>query len=341
MPSTEQATEGYAQGQGPAGEIAAVPTAASAMWAQREALSENRAGIIELLEAVGRPEQFSLAQAMTVLALSLEFRPDLILELGRGHGNSTAVSTAAANLLGPHNCHVTSLCLTSFWQLDTAPRLRRIRGDGWFEPLSALRADIRAYDYRPLLSDRERVLIFWDAHGYDIAECVLGGILPLLSGKAAYLLVHDMSDARYLDPTQLAYGNHGLWRRNDWSGRRIQLGDVFSNVEQAVAVVDFAARNHLELRSVTHSLRTGLSPSEIQQLDEAVGLQLAAADVGLYSLSFSGSDAPSTFPRFDRPGLISRLRSSLLIDAFLVARRLRLDGIARKVLRTVRRIRFR
>jgi len=311
------------------------------MWTHREVLNQKRSSIVELLDAVGHPEQFNLVQAMALLAFSLEFQPDLILELGRGHGNSTAVSTDAAHLLGLDRCHVTSLCLTSFWQLETAPRIGRLRGDAWFAPLTAVRADIRSYDYERLLSGYERVLLFWDAHGYDIAECVLGGILPLLSGKAAYILMHDMSDARYLNPAKMTYGNNGLWRRNNWSGRYVRLGDLFSNVEQAVAVVDFASRNHLELCSITHSLRTELSIDEIHYLDDALGLQLATAEIGLYSLSISAPDALSTFPRFDRPSPIDRLGSNLVIEAFSVARRLRLDGLARQALRTVRRVRFR
>ena len=42
-------------------------------------------------------------------------------------------------------------------------------------------ADILEFDYRKALSDAKRVLIFWDAHGFDIAECVLGEILPIVA----------------------------------------------------------------------------------------------------------------------------------------------------------------
>jgi cephalosporin hydroxylase len=48
-------------------------------------------------------------------AAVLEFKPDLILELGRAMGNSTAAFTNAANLLGPSACRVLSLCLSYEW----------------------------------------------------------------------------------------------------------------------------------------------------------------------------------------------------------------------------------
>ena len=326
-------------GGGPASRLRAIPTIASAMWTHREALKQKRSSIVELLDAVGHPEQFNLVQAMALLAFSLEFQPDLILELGRGHGNSTAVSTEAANLLGLNKCRVTSLCLTSFWQLETAGRIGRLRGEDWFAPLTAVRADIRSYDYERLFSDRSRVLVFWDAHGYGVAECVLGGILPLLARKTTYVLMHDMSDARYLHPAQLAYDGQRLWRGNNWTGRYVQLGNLFSNVEQSVAIVDFSSRNHLELTSLTHSLRTELSPDEREQLDQLVGLPLQTSDVGMYGLELSEPDVSRTFPRFDRPIWIERLWSRAVIGSFAVARRIRLEGLARRLLRLARRLR--
>ena len=97
------------------------------------------------------------------------------------------------------------------------------------------------------------MLVFWDAHGYDLAECVLGRILPLLRDKKHVVLVHDLSDGRYM--SDFSYGDNGLWRNNDWGGPRLQLGHLNSGVEQAVSLVDFCSRNNVTLHSADQSLR--------------------------------------------------------------------------------------
>jgi hypothetical protein len=97
-------------------------------------------------------------------------------------------------------------------------------------------------------------MLFWDAHGMDIAECVLGEIVPLMAAKEHLVLMHDLSDARRANPESLRYGRHGLWRKNDWDGTRLVLGHIHSAVEQAVAIVDFATRNRLTVESADRSI---------------------------------------------------------------------------------------
>ena len=38
-------------------------------------------------------------------------------------------------------------------------------------------------DYQRLFEGSERVLLLWDAHGFEIAEMVLGRILPLIADR--------------------------------------------------------------------------------------------------------------------------------------------------------------
>jgi cephalosporin hydroxylase len=111
--------------------------------------------------------------------LTLAFRPDLILELGRGYGNSTCVFTEAANAFG---CRVVSVGFDSehAWETRSAPRLEDIVDADWFAPLTVLHEDITTLDFHGLLAGSERALVFWDAHGADVAQAVLGSLFPTL-----------------------------------------------------------------------------------------------------------------------------------------------------------------
>lgn len=113
-----------------------VPRAADAMWNQRSVLRDSRPRIAALLETIGQPEVFTLLQSISLLAMTLEFRPDLILELGRGRGNSTVVLAEAAYLMRPAICQLTSLCLTPHWDRETVPRLRPLVSQEWFDAVS-------------------------------------------------------------------------------------------------------------------------------------------------------------------------------------------------------------
>ena len=66
-------------------------TPAKALLAQRSFLLETKDEWLRLAEAVGRPTDLAPFQWGQLAAFALEFKPDLILELGRGVGNSTAL----------------------------------------------------------------------------------------------------------------------------------------------------------------------------------------------------------------------------------------------------------
>ena len=46
-------------------------------------------------------------------------------------------------------------------------------------------------DYEQLFSTAGRVLLLWDAHGFEIAETVLGRILPVIASRPHLVLMHD------------------------------------------------------------------------------------------------------------------------------------------------------
>jgi hypothetical protein len=281
------------------------PTPAWAYWSQRHALHDLSDRLAALEAAVNSPTNLSPNQWAQLLALALEFRPTLILELGRGLGNSTCVFTEAANRLPAGSCRVLSLCFTDGWQAQTKPRVRAIVPPGWFSPLEARIADILTCDYQSVVRPQDRVLVFWDAHGFEIAECVLGGILPLLADKPHVVAMHDLSDARHL-PAELArYEGRRIWMgaRSMGTGARLRLGHIDSEVPQALSVLDFCSRNRLTLESADHGFHEeiGAQPARAEELRRLLGERHFSLTGHWFWFSLNERPGPYTFPAFTRP----------------------------------------
>jgi len=232
------------------------------------------------------------------MAMVLEFQPDLILELGRGYGNSTCALTEAAHHLpqrGDRACSLLSLCLADTWRTRTLPKLRALVAPDWVQPISALETNICAFDFDPVLKPAQRVFVFWDAHGFEVAEVVLGKIMPALADKPHLVVMHDLVDVRYLPEESRFYGENPLWTGNDWSGPRVRLGDVESPVEQAVAALDFTSRNRVPLFSADHSFHSELTESQKEELRAILG-ELYSLNAFWFYFSLNGGEPPFTFP---------------------------------------------
>ncbi len=284
-----------------------IPTPAQAYWRQRDTLSDRREHLLALINAVGRPTDLPAYQWAHLMAFSLEFKPDLILELGRGWGNSTCAFTEVANQLKPHSCTVVSLGFSNVWMQQTSSKISQLVPETWFQPLQILQGDILTFEYKEILAGFDKILIFWDAHGYDIAECVLGQVLPEIVDRPHIVIMHDLSDMRYLPESNYEYGEYGLWKGNNWSGPRLKLGNIDTAVEQAIAVVDFTSRNKLTLHSSGHSFHTELSHNEakIAELQEALGADLFSLNGHWSWFSLNEKPGPFTFPVFCPPRLES------------------------------------
>src|SRR5262249_29991696 len=146
-------------------------------------------------------------------SVALGFKPDLILELGRDRGNSTSLFTQAAARLS--TTRVVSLCRSGDWASLVVPRLARVVNSAWFDRLDARVADIVPADYAAILDRSRRVLLLWDAHGFEIAEIVLGEILPRLAEREHLMLMHDISDNRYAGVSR-SYNGQPLWKGSKW-----------------------------------------------------------------------------------------------------------------------------
>jgi hypothetical protein len=278
---------------------------ALACWNQRFALAACRERILALSAAVDHPEDCTLYQFSQLMSAAMDFRPDLILEIGRGAGNFTCAFTEASYQCGG-SIRIVSVCSTNHWRTVTAPKLREIVTDGWFHPLEAVEADIVDFDYGKVLADAQRVMVFWDAHGFDVAECVLGGILPRIASSEHLVCMHDLSDSRYLSRESLDYGSQGLWKgRHD--GSRVTPGVVHAAVEQSVAAVDFTTRNHLTLESADHSIHTDLSEQQRLQLKQMLG-DLFDTQGHWFYFTLNEHAGPYTFPDFQKRS--SKIESS-------------------------------
>jgi wyosine [tRNA(Phe)-imidazoG37] synthetase (radical SAM superfamily) len=250
-------------------------TPAEAYWNQREVLRSMRERINALSDAVDNKTDLWPFQLAQLMAAALEFRPEVIIELGRGKGNSTAGFTEVANHLRKQGkrCEVVSLCISEDWERETMWRVLDVVDAEWFDPLRAIRGNILTFDFDSILKGAKRCLVFWDAHGFDVAECVLGRILPKIKDRENLVIMHDLSDARYIPPEAASYKDQRLWRGNDWSGPRVRLGFIDSSVEQAVAIVDFTSRNNIAFDSADHSFDVEISgdPVKMKDMEDVLG----------------------------------------------------------------------
>lgn len=140
-------------------------------------------------DLVGSPEfDLPLPAWHDLYEIVAGFEPDLVLELGRGYGNSTCVFTEAA---GRMHFDVVSIGNDGGreWETGTARRLKPLVGRRWFRPLTVVHSDICGFDYEAIVRGRQRVLVYWDAHGMDVAAAVLSDLLPRL--PAVNLVVVD------------------------------------------------------------------------------------------------------------------------------------------------------
>jgi len=234
---------------------------APALWNQRHEIASVQDRLVKLREAVAWPRDLGLGQWVQLYAFCLEFAPDLIVELGRGYGNSTCVFTEAANRLG--RARVVSVGYDSErgWATRTAPRVGAEVNPEWFKVLEILHQDILETDLGAIFATGKRVLLFWDAHGRELALYLLGRALPHLESKEHVVVVHDITDTRYEDtpPDYLtADGAATLW-----------LGPLFSPFEELIPLYDFLSRNNISFDTPENSLAgwRARNPEQARELE--------------------------------------------------------------------------
>jgi hypothetical protein len=279
-------------------------SAGHALWNQRHRVASRAARARAFAAAVGRRTDLTPFQWAQLLAFTLEFRPDVIVELGRERGNSTCCFLEAAELLQPEQpCRLVSLCLTDLWQRETRPRLEAVCSPEWFARGDIRVGNLLSHDFRGTIAAGRRCLIFWDAHGFDVAECVLGHVLPLLAGRRSAVLLHDMTDLRYDGPPSTAYGPEGLWKGGRDSQGTFWLGHVCSHVAQAVSVIDFTTRNGIPLHSAAEQLHAGFvgQPDREAEARGLLGEELFSLSAHWFWFSPDEAARPMTYPDWSGP----------------------------------------
>lgn len=272
---------------------------------QRHAIVEDSAFLQQLMTAIGAAYDLTPAQWAQWYSVALGFRPDLIVELGRSKGNSTALFCQAASRLGA--TRVVSLCNSKDWSAETLPKLTPLVPAGWLDRLDARVTDILDVDYAQLFGDAKRVLVLWDAHGFEIAETVLGRILPLLANRSHLILMHDISDNRYAAVPR-SYEDQPIWKGSTWNrgtGRstaRVNLGWLTSLQDQVVAIADFAARNEIEIGSADHEYAGFFSarPRAADEMTRDLGDGLFSTSAHWAFFSLAGKAGPFHFPSVQR-----------------------------------------
>ena len=228
-----------------------------------------------------------------LFAATLDFAPTLIVELGRHRGNSTCVFTTAAQAL---DARVVSLCLSDALADRDRPRRGRLVPPSWLSHLEAREEDIAAADFDAIVGDAARVLILWDAHGYHIAEHVLGRLLPAVADRPHLVLAHDISDARHeAAPRGRPAGATACGAATTGRGPRVRLGHLDSCVEQAVAMVDFTSRNGVTLHTAAEDIHgaIGAHAFRVETMERTLG-DLWAPQA--HWCHFSLNDRPGSVP---------------------------------------------
>lgn len=280
--------------------------AARAIWDNRERLNEVlpelRAVRTALQTAIGGPRDFVRQQWLQVISVVYAFKPDLIIELGRGYGNSTCALSIAAKMLRPQSCRVLSLCLADSFATVSRPYLdSHLNDPEFFAPLKALQQDISAYDFSADVEGAKRVFVFWDAHGYDLATALLSGLFRQLQGKPHLCVVHDMADLKYMDQGLRRYGQDEAWLKAGSAAPKYILGDVGSQFEEGIALVDFFGRNGLTFHSAESSYFSDLTEQQMGELKHRFGDDFSRFGFWYhFSLNEAGR-RPLTFPPVQAP----------------------------------------
>jgi hypothetical protein len=273
-------------------------------YQQRRQLAGDAGTLRKLIAAVESVGNLAPSQWAQWYGITLGFQPDLILELGRGHGNSTAMFCLAGERI--RDVEIVSVCLSGDWIVDVAAKVERIVGAAALRRLDARMADIATVDYERIIAAHQRVLVLWDAHGFEVAEVVLGQILPALVGREHLLLMHDIIDNRYADDEVTRAYTAGLWKPRPSPsavafGSDFNIGWMRSIFEQIIPLSDFSARNDVEIGSGEHEFHRFFDPhpERVEQMLDALGPDLFSLAARWAFLSLSGRAGPWFFPTVD------------------------------------------
>lgn len=127
------------------------PSPASAYYNQRLAVAAASDRLHRLREAIQDPVNLSSFQWAQWFAYVREYRPDLVLELGRGNGNPTAAVNEALRQIG--HGRLVSFCLTRVWHEKTLPLLAPLVEADWTDRVEARVGNMLYEDFGDIIGD--------------------------------------------------------------------------------------------------------------------------------------------------------------------------------------------
>ena len=249
---------------------------AGAIWNNRDCLGriiDELRNVRDVLEqAMGGPQDFLRQQWLQLTSVVYDFKPDLIIELGRGYGNSTCAMAVAAKMLRPNPCSILSLCLSNVFNSICRPHLSANLSDpSLLEAITPLEADILKYDFEPAITSAKRIFIFWDVHGYDVAQVILTRLIRSIAERPHLAIVHDMADLSFFPAEFRGYDAASLWAPYGTAAPKYILGDVGSQYEEGIALVDFLGRNQVCFYSAESSYFPDLTEEQAAELNLLFG----------------------------------------------------------------------
>jgi hypothetical protein len=255
----------------------------------------KRLDLIRLL--VDEPGNLNVLQGLQFYALCLEYQPDLIIELGRGFGNSTCVFAEAITQIG--HGRLVSFDLDTLWQEQTLPKLKSSELAFLLPVIDARRQDIKAADFNAIVGRARKVLVYWDAHGWDAADGVLCSLLPAIASCSHIVACHDVSDNRYVE-VERSYGSRMFWREPELKevSARYNIGWINTQEAQFLPLTDFLWRNQCALRSADEDLATWRKNHAERQaaVEQAIGHDEFSPGCHWAYFSLNDTEAELTFP---------------------------------------------
>jgi hypothetical protein len=248
--------------------------------AQSQGLEQLKAQIVTGLRELNDEQTFGLSQGLMLGAMIRDFAPDVVLDLGTGLGGS-ALAMAMADRQVP------------IYTFDLAPQWDRWAGmvvTDFPANVRPMVTDIAAYDYTSLLKGAGRVMIFWDAHGFEIAARVLSHIMPMIADRPHLVFCHDITDIRQqqVDDESGSYNGLRMWRgypdynADPQATAQAYIGWMLTSVDQAIAIGDFAHRNRMPIHTADQALH------EADDADRArIRVMLGDGAVGLTYFSMN------------------------------------------------------
>ena len=242
-----------------------------ALWSHRNVLAEDARRLRDALGLIGKAGDLTLSQALTLAAAVHEIRPRVILDLGTGHGNSAATFAIASER---YESYVFTFDLTEHWRQLGLSRLTRCAGP-WDRVVPVV-GDMTRFDFTRLASVGGPVLLFWDAHGYAIAEHVLGHLMPMIADQRHLVICHDIADNRFAGTEYKEYAGKRMWHGMDGYyaspdlSALVNIGWLSGIVDQMMPILDFCYRNDMELRSCDFEFRRMLDAGRQEEVIAAL-----------------------------------------------------------------------